>query len=310
MQKKFSWETGAMETRILLDDFFNDNMHMQGDTFLIQIFVADAATSEGAKNATFIGEFRLKWKTCLDEDKIDNWQWESYALTDEDNQRTIGGVLSANIIAEVRYLQVSHPNSAFLPSGELKPKEKKIPKHLQKEEVKYDLTREVKGAAGELHCSPMDCDLSPACGKTFEEGQQYGVIYSMIKDINRKTDPVAGDRNDAQSYSWMDSRMLAVQDTNADTAVKVTVIKMSPQGQDDVPEVPIAYAIVPVEKLTQIFKDMDVKQKSFKIELKTMGDEPAGTLRNKIMFKAPKSKEEKKDSEMVAAGSLAAAANQ
>ena len=132
----------------------------------------------------------------------------------------------------------------------------------------------------------------------------------MIKDLNRKTDPVAGDWMDAQSYGWFDSRMLAVQDTNADTAVKVTVIKMSPPGQDDVPEEPIAYAIVPVEKLTQIYKDMDVKQKSFNIELKTMGDEPAGSLKNKIMLKAPKSQEEKKDSEMVAAGSLAAAANQ
>ena len=117
----------------------------------------------------------------------------------------------------------------------------------------------MKGAAGELHCSPMDCNLLPTCGKTFEEGQQYGVIYSMIKDLNRKTDPVAGDWMDAQSYGWFDSRMLAVQDTNADTAVKVTVIKMSPPGQDDIPEEPIAYAIVPVEKLTQIYKDMDVK---------------------------------------------------
>ena len=72
--KKFNWETGTMDGRIQLYDFFNDNMHMQGDTFRLQIFVADAATTEGANNATFIGEFRLKWKTCLDEGNIDNWQ--------------------------------------------------------------------------------------------------------------------------------------------------------------------------------------------------------------------------------------------
>ena len=41
MQKNFSWEEQRMNCKIPITDLLNNNLHMQGDTLLLQLFMID-----------------------------------------------------------------------------------------------------------------------------------------------------------------------------------------------------------------------------------------------------------------------------
>ena len=51
---------------------------MQGDTLLIQLYMIDEPRpiTEIKKFATFVGELRVKYKHCLDEENKNNWVHE------------------------------------------------------------------------------------------------------------------------------------------------------------------------------------------------------------------------------------------
>ena len=85
----------------------------------------------------------------------------------------------------------------------------------------------------------------------------------MADDENRSITSTEGTL-DGGRYSWMDGRQLAVNDTTADKIVTVTLVKLTSIGESDVP---VARAQVPTEKLAAIYAAVDVRQKSFAVEM-------------------------------------------
>ena len=143
---------------------------MQGDTFLIQLFMVEGPERERVKSATFVGELRVRWKQCVtDVDAKNQWQHQQVALTDEDSkaQRRPGAVLSCQINIEVRYLEAGQRNSKFTADGSLKP-EKPRYGDLQKAEVKHDHAALHVGSAGTLLCNPMFMEFAEASGMAFD----------------------------------------------------------------------------------------------------------------------------------------------
>ena len=95
MVKNFNWEEGVMNCRIPVDKLTQQNMHLQGDTFLLKLFMVEKPESVFIKTGTYVGEVRIKWKHCLDEDKMNNWQHQQVALVDPEGiAPKTGGVLS------------------------------------------------------------------------------------------------------------------------------------------------------------------------------------------------------------------------
>lgn len=88
--------------------------------------------------------------------------------------------------------------------------------------------------------------------------------------------------------------------------VNCTLVKLTAKGEKDVP---IAFGKVPEAKLAEIYAAVDVKQKTFPVEMKNDQQQPVGTFKAKIMLSSEllKNEEEKKDDDMVPAGNLAAA---
>ena len=131
----------------------------------------------------------------------------------------------------------------------------------------------------------------------------------MADDENRSITSTEGSLSEAR-YMWMDTRQLAVNDTIADKVVSVTLVKLTSIGESDVP---VARGQVPTEKLAAIYAAVDVRQKSFGVEMQSMEGQPCGTCKVKIMFSTEllqKTEEEKAGEEMVPAGNLAAAQQQ
>ena len=89
---------------------------------------------------------------------------------------------------------------------------------------------------------------------------------------------------------------MAVNDTIADKLLDVTLVKLTSIGEDDVV---VAKGQVPAEKLAEIYKQVDVKQKSFPLQMNNLEGSPVGTLKAKIMFSKEllKNEEEKKQEE-------------
>jgi len=88
MTRTFSWEEAVMNKKIPIKDLINQNLHMQGDTMLLQLFMIEEAVAKGDvyKNATFVGELRIRYKHVTDEDKKNNWEHQQLTLTDEDKK--------------------------------------------------------------------------------------------------------------------------------------------------------------------------------------------------------------------------------
>ena len=139
---------------------------------------------------------------------------------------------------------------------------------------------------------------------TAPEGTKFVVRFSFANDATRSNTSAAGDYADGRCY-WADTRQVAVQNTTADTVMKIALMKQTEIGQDDVL---VSEGQVPVEKLASIYEQVDVKQKSFNLEM-MKGGAPGGTMKVKIMFTKEllnQGEEEKKEEEMVPAGNLAA----
>ena len=71
-----------MDFRINLSDLMNENLHLQGDTFLIELYMMEAADVSLRKTATFVGEIRFGYKHCFEEEKRNQWQWKQTEITD------------------------------------------------------------------------------------------------------------------------------------------------------------------------------------------------------------------------------------
>lgn len=88
----------------------------------------EEAKKECLKTATFVGELRIRYKQCLDEESKNNWCVSADgALTDEEQkvQQRSSEILSCQINLEVRYLECGQKTSAFNADGSLKPKKPK-----------------------------------------------------------------------------------------------------------------------------------------------------------------------------------------
>ena len=92
IDKKLNWEEGLLNTKINVKDLLNQNLHMQGDTILVQLFCVEEKNIELRKTATFVGEIRVKYKHCFDEDAKNNWQHQQVEIVDEENkmQKRVG----------------------------------------------------------------------------------------------------------------------------------------------------------------------------------------------------------------------------
>ena len=73
MTKNFSWEESVMNCKVNMTDLMKENLNMQGDTLHLQFFMIEEAKREFLKNATFVGELRIRYKHCLDEENTNNW---------------------------------------------------------------------------------------------------------------------------------------------------------------------------------------------------------------------------------------------
>ena len=120
-------------------------MHMEGDTILLEIHATDGSDKRASDASTFIGKVKLRWKHCLDEDKMNKWQNQQVALVDPENKGPKGaGMLSCQMNIKIRF-QEAHLVKAPKPKyGEF-----------AAAEVKHDLTEQQVGAAGTLHCQPI-----------------------------------------------------------------------------------------------------------------------------------------------------------
>ena len=79
-----------MDCKVPLTDMLNENLHMQGDTFLVQLFMIEEPKRELLKSATFVGELRIRYKHCYEENNRNNWCHMQLALTDEDQKAQLG----------------------------------------------------------------------------------------------------------------------------------------------------------------------------------------------------------------------------
>ena len=107
-------------------------------------------------------------------------------------------------------------------------------------------------------------DFTEASGMAFDpEPTKYGIRFAMADDKNRSITSTEGGLEDGR-YAWMDTRQLAVNDTVAEKVITVTLVKLTSMGESDVP---VARAQVPTEKITAIYAAVDVRQKSFPLEM-------------------------------------------
>ena len=117
--KRNVWETQTMDQVITLplDKMMRSNIHMQGDTILIEFYLAQYANPSSIQTAQYVGQFRLRWKHCMEEENKNKRNSEEIQLTDQEFQPKAGKVGVA-----VRYYEAGHPESRFNADGSKKPK--------------------------------------------------------------------------------------------------------------------------------------------------------------------------------------------
>ena len=108
----------------------------------------------------------------------------------------------------------------------------------------------------------------------------YGVAYSMANDPARTQTSPGGEMFDGL-YEWMDSRTLSVNDTVADNLVNVTLVKLTPVGEEDVQ---VVKGQIPAAQMAKAYEDGDsVRPKSFTIDMmKLDGSGSVGKMKMKI----------------------------
>ena len=248
MQKNFNWEQRRMDCRVNLNDLMNENLHLQGDTILIELYMIERAEVKLRKDATFVGELRFGYKHCFEEENKNQWKWRQVEISDVENKRKgrADELLSGQVNVEVRY-QEAH----------LIKTRQNIPQELIRAEVKEDHMAQHVGAAGTLYIVPRMMVFAEASGLAFEpEPTLYGVRFSLENDPSRSITSEAGTQDEGPTCRWMDTRQLAVHDTLADKLLNCTVVKLTAIGEQDVP---VAKGQVPEAKLAEIYAAVDVK---------------------------------------------------
>ena len=94
-----------MDCRINLNDLVSENLHLQGDTILIELYMIERAEVSLRKNATFVGELRFGYKHCFEEESKNQWKWHQVEISDVENKRKgrADELLSGQVNVEVRY---------------------------------------------------------------------------------------------------------------------------------------------------------------------------------------------------------------
>lgn len=95
-----------MDTRINLGDYENGNLHMQGDTLLIELYMVEEPTKARLRTATPVGEIRFNYKDCFYGDAKNTWKHQQVDITSKNAARA-DDLLTGMINVEVRY-QESH----------------------------------------------------------------------------------------------------------------------------------------------------------------------------------------------------------
>ena len=144
----------------LRKDLFGQNLHAQGDTITLDIYLcrtkngADANVKDpkNDNNWTFIGEAVFSWKQCFEPDNLNQWIDLDKPLFLTDSQGRIkdkNEILSAELFVKARFIDVDHPESKLDKDGNPKAEEHKYGENLVSEEKKA--RREIKmGAAGQM----------------------------------------------------------------------------------------------------------------------------------------------------------------
>ena len=65
-----------MDCRVNLGDLSGENLHLQGDTILIELYMVERADANLRKSATFVGEIRFGYKHCFEEGSKNEWKWK------------------------------------------------------------------------------------------------------------------------------------------------------------------------------------------------------------------------------------------
>ena len=66
------------------------------------------------QNLSFVGEAVLRWKQCFEEKNVNNWdKLGPIYLSDDQARLQSKQILSAQLFAWMRFLELSHPDSAL-----------------------------------------------------------------------------------------------------------------------------------------------------------------------------------------------------
>ena len=84
---------------------------------------------------------------------------------------------------------------------------------------------------------------------------KYGITFTFANDSTRSSTSAEGEDTDG-TYFWMDTRQMSVDNPNADKILKVTLVKLTSKGMDDVY---VSEGAVPEAKLAAIYQAVNVK---------------------------------------------------
>ena len=132
--------------RVKVDDLLKENLHACGDTMMLEFYLVERTDKELIKtsaaqkaNLSFVGEAVLKWKQCFEEAKVNNWDelGPVYLSDGQSRLKDTSEMLSGQIFIWIRFLDISHPNSAFNADGTKKAKKPRYGE-FQRVEEKHD----------------------------------------------------------------------------------------------------------------------------------------------------------------------------
>ena len=120
-------------------------------------------------------------------------------------------------------------------------------------------------------------------GLAFEpEPTCYAIAFSLANNpASKQTSQANTSIMDDGRCKWMDSRQIAVNDTVADKLLNVVLVKLTAGGMDDIV---VALGQVPQAKLAEIYTNVEVKQKGFRMDMKNDKGAKVGALKLKITF--------------------------
>ena len=139
-------KTAIINCRVKVDDLLKENLHACGDTMMLELYLVEArekaliATAAARDaNLSFVGEAVLRWKHCFEEANVNEWDklGPVYLGDAQGRMKATTEVLSAQLFIWVRFLDISHPNSAFNADGTKKPPKPRYGE-FQREEDKHD----------------------------------------------------------------------------------------------------------------------------------------------------------------------------